>query len=374
MARMTKEERTRQIYIRVCLSLGLIAIGLTVLYFVLSNMSKTQIDLNEKTHLVITGFNGEGEMSATIDNDDTYGAFYETVSVSFSKSTGLSNGDVVDITYAYDKKLAKRYNLKVKASDMHYTVKDLVDPVALSENEIFDGVDVLFDGIAPLVEAKIQVKKRPINDAVSYVILDEKQYYDLGDTVKVQAVYSDEELALLDYVPDVPCEECIKEFTVEGMDRYITDSDEITEDMVASFKKEALSLFTDANEYGMRIFCDAGLMPVYINKKTTFVWSSPSYISSYLNVLKEECYGETGKHVNDLKLCFESVISQADGTACRAEVVVMYENIILRADGTVDLNLESGEIISADRRDSHIKALINNKLDDDYESEKIEFI
>ena len=54
MARMTKEERTRQIYIRVCIVLGLVAAGLTALYFVLVNMSKTEVDLNDKTHLVIS--------------------------------------------------------------------------------------------------------------------------------------------------------------------------------------------------------------------------------------------------------------------------------------------------------------------------------
>ena len=108
-----------------------------------------------------------------------------------------------------------------------------------------------------------------------------------------------------------------------------------------------------------------------LNKKTTFVWSSPSYISSYLAVLKEDKYGKTGTHMNDIKLCFESVISQADGAACKAEVVVWFKDIVVKDDGTVDLKLDSGEIISADRRDSHIKALVRNEIDEDYESTKL---
>lgn len=369
--KLTKEQRTRQIYIRVCLVLGLIAAAFVGLYFVLLGMTKTKVDLNENTHITLSGFNGDGVLEATMDTDDTYGAFFETVDVEFSKSSGLSNGDEVTISYTYDKDVAKKYNIKVIATDMHYTVQGLIDPTRISKEDLFQGVNVTFSGIAPLAEAELTVADNGFNEVVEYAILGDKTYYNIGDTVRVQAVYNDEMLAEIDCVTDVATEECIKEFIVEGVDHYVTDADEITDDMIASLKKEALSFFTNADEYGMRIFCDAGLVPVYINKKTTFVWNSPNYISSYLNVLKEENFGKTGTHVNDLKMCFESVISQADGTACKAEVIVMYENIIIRADGTVDLNLESGGIVSADRRDSHIKALVSNKLDDDYVAEKL---
>lgn len=369
--RMTKAQRTRQIYIRVAFVLAIAVIGITVLLVLLLGSSKTTIDLNERTHITLTGFNGEGVLSASMDTDDAYTAFFETVDVEFSKSTNLTNGDEVTITYTYDKKVAKEYKIKVKVADMHYTVGNLVDAKPVSKNELFDGVDVSFEGIAPMVEAELVTNKNEFSDIVSYEIIGDQQYYDEGDTVKVRAIFDEEELAEKDYVAEVPSEQCIKEYVVEDVDRYVTDIDEITDEMMASLKKEALSLFTDANEYGMRIFCDAGLVPVYIDKKTTFKWNSPNYISSYLNVLKDESFGKTGTHVNDIKLCYESVISQADGKACKAEVVVRYENIIVRADGTVDLNLESGDIISADRRDSHIKALVNNVIDDDYESEKI---
>ena len=369
--RMTKQERTRQIYLRVCFLFALIAALFTVLYVVLNDVSKTEVDLSQYAHITLTGFNGEGSLSATVDIDDKYGVFFNTVSVEFSKSEGLTNGDEVTITYNYDKKAAKLYNLKVKANAQHYTVSGLVDPTPVSKRDLFKGIRVEFEGIAPLLTAKIDASAGEFNDVVSDEIVDEKEYYDEGDTVKVRAVFDEADLEELDYVATVASSECIEDFSVEGVDRYITDTDEITDEMMASLKKEALSLFTDANEYGMRIFCDAGLVPVYVNKKTTFVWSSPSYISSYLAVLKEDKYGKTGTHMNDIKLCFESVISQADGAACKAEVVVWFKDIVVKDDGTVDLKLDSGEIISADRRDSHIKALVRNEIDEDYESTKL---
>ena len=369
--RMTKQERTRQIYLRVCFVCALVAVLFTVLYVFLNDASKTEIDLKEVTHITLTGFDGEGVLSATIDVDEKYGAFYETVSVDFSKSSGLTNGDEVTISFNYDKSVAKNYNLKVKANDMHYTVNGLVAATPVSENDLFEGLDINFEGIAPLATASLDTSNTKFKDVVTYQIIDEKEYYDAGETIRVRAVFDEADLEELDYKATTPSEECIKEYIVEDVDRYITDTDQITDEMMASLKKEALTLFTDANEYGMRIFCDAGLMPVYVNKQTTFKWSSPNYISSYLNVLREESYGKTGTHVNDIKLCYESVISQADGKACKAEVIVRFQDIIIRKDGTIDLKLESGEIISADRRDSHIKAIVRNEIDKDYESVKL---
>ena len=369
--RMTKQERTRQIYLRVCFVCALVAVLFTVLYVFLNDASKTTIDLKDVTHITLTGFDGEGVLSATVDVDEKYGAFYETVSVDFSKSSGLTNGDEVTISFKYDKNAAKTYNLKVKASDMHYTVSGLVAATPVSENDLFEGLDINFEGIAPLATASLDASNTRFKDVVTYQIIDEKEYYDAGETIRVRAVFDAADLEKLDYKATVDSEECIKEYIVEDVDRYITDTDQITDEMMASLKKEALTLFTDANEYGMRIFCDAGLMPVYVNKKTTFKWSSPNYISSYLNVLREESYGKTGTHVNDIKLCYESVISQADGKACKAEVIVRFQDIIIRKDGTIDLKLESGEIISADRRDSHIKAIVRNEIDKDYESVKL---
>jgi len=369
--KMTKAQRTRQIYIRILMLVAIVFIGVTALLVFLLGSSKIPVDLNERTHFTLTGFNGDGVLEYTLDIDDAYSEFYDTVDIEFSRSSGLSNGDEITITYSYDKDVAKALKLKVTATDMHYTVANLVDPTEVSKEEIFEGVDVAFDGIAPMVEATLTTEENEFSDIVSYEIVGDRQYYDEGDTVQVRAIFDEEDLAERDCISEVPSDECIKEYVVDGVDRYATEIDDITDEMMASFKQEALSLFTDANEYGMRIFCDAGLVPVYINKKTTFVWSSPNYISSYLNVLKEEKLGKTGSHVNDIKLCYEAIISQADGKACKAEVIVRFQDIIIRSDGTVDLNLESGDIISADRRDSHIKAIVNNTVDGDYESEKL---
>lgn len=358
------------------IGLGLLLVVLIALIIVVSYLydksTKTEVNLNDSTHFTMTGFNGSGEMSAVIDVQSGYEAFFDTVRISLSKSTGLSNGDEIIVSYTYDAGIAKAYNLKVIAEEKHIVVKELVDPTVISNEDFFEGVSLIYEGIAPLVTVTLDVNNK-FNGYVTYEVVDAKEYYNVGDLIKVRAFYDAAKLADMDYVAELSSENCVKEFTVADVDRYVLSTDDITDDMMASLKKEALSFYTEAtaNEYGMRIFCDAGLMPVYVDKKTTFSWSTPGFVSSYLSVLKEENYGKTGTDANQIKLCYESVISQADGQACKAEVVVQFSNIIIRRDGTVELNLESGAIISADRRDSHIKAIVQNQIDDDYESVKI---
>lgn len=369
--RMTRAQRHRQIVIRMTIVCMIIIFGCAAIIGFVFSGGKTVVDLNSATHIKITGFNGEGIISSEVEALEGYEDFFKSVRVDYSKNTDLTNGDKVDITYTYDKKKAKQYKLKVECHDEYITIEGLVEPTIVSKEDFFEGVNVIFDGIAPLVTATLNIEGNKLGEYVEYEVLDMKEYYDTGDVVVVRAIFDEDELEENDYRSDIDTLNCTKEFVVEKTDRYLTDAEQITDEMINTFNQESLSYFTNADEYGMRIFCEAGLMPVYIDKKTTFRWSSPSFISAYFNTLKEESYGKVGANMNDVKLCYEAVISQADGQACRAEVIVSFTDIIQREDGSIDLNLKSGRIISADRRDANIKAIVQNKIDDDYESIKL---
>lgn len=371
MARRVRRKRSnKKIYFKV----GTLVLALTALFilafFLYERSTRKDIDLNNSTYYSIKGFNGNGELEAAIDVESGYEAFFDTVKVESDKNSNLANGDEIVLSYTYDASIAKAYHLRVFAEDKHIIVSDLIDPTVLSVDDIFEGVSLIYEGISPLVTATLNVENK-WNGLVTYEVVDAKEYYNVGDPIVVRALYEEAVLADYNYVTEMSSDVCVKEFTVTDVDRYADKVEDITEDMLASLKKEAFSLFTDANEYGMRIFCDAGLMPVYINGKTTFSWNSPSYISSYLRVLKPENRGKVGASANEVMLCFETMISQADGKACRAEVIIMFTDIIIRRDGTVDLNLSSGDLISADRRDSHIKAIVSDDIDDEYESFKL---
>ena len=156
-------------------------------------------------------------------------------------------------------------------------------------------------------------------------------------------------------------------YTVSQGDTYITDPAEITQDELSRMNQTASGLFTDkkAREYGLRIFREMNLMPVWSGASTTFRWESPKLISAYFDIRKSDSPdNDIQKHINDVKLIYNAVLTQANGTSCNAEVIVRFEDIIGRQDGTVDLNLSSGTIISASARNANIKELISNDASD----------
>ncbi len=370
--RYTKTKRTIEIILRMALFLFIVA-GIMVTIFHFKDSDSVKIDLNELTPVELSGYNTQGMISAKMNKIEGYDEFFNTVSVEFSKTQGLSNGDKVEMEYHYDKKVAKSLGLKIKADDEVVAVEDLPIANEISLNTLFQDVEINFSGIAPIVTATIENKSSdPFLKNVQYEIKDAKDYYDIDDNIIVAAVFDEESAIKSGYHVESGENGFTKTFTIKNTDRYITNSDDLTQEQINELRDNALSLFGDANEFGLRIFCDAHLMPVYKNDRTTFKWVNPQFISAYFNVLTNDYMGEVGTHMNDVKLVFDAVITQDDGVSCKTEVVVRYQNIIKHADGSVDLALDSGSIISASGSDANIKKLVRNTEDEKYQSVKIE--
>ena len=76
--------------------------------------------------------------------------------------------------------------------------------------------------------------------------------------------------------------------------------------------------------------------------------------------------------VNDVKIVYGVTLTQVDGVSCDAELVVRFDGLIERADGTIDLALDSGNMISASHKDKFIKDIVHNGYTEDtYKSERI---
>ncbi len=72
-----------------------------------------------------------------------------------------------------------------------------------------------------------------------------------------------------------------------------------------------------------------------------------------------------------MKLVYKATLSQADGVACDAEVVVQFNDLIQKADGSYDLALDSGRIIAASFKDSNIRDLVTDSYAQEYAAEKL---
>ena len=113
-------------------------------------------------------------------------------------------------------------------------------------------------------------------------------------------------------------------------------------------------------------------MPIWVNNKTTFTWENPYVISAYFNTAVEDAFGTIGTMVNDVKIVYGVTLMQANGVSCDAEIVVRFDGLMEKADGTIDLALDTGSMISASHKDKFIKDIVRNTYaDEQYDSERI---
>ncbi|MBO5093130.1 MAG: hypothetical protein J6C33_02090 [Lachnospiraceae bacterium] len=347
---------------------------LGILGFGVWHFSFEEIRLAEHVEIGYTGYDTKGTAYLRLKNTGSHSAFFDTVECSLLTENGtLANGDPITVHFSYDEELAEKKWLRVKDEDAVYTVSVLPEGTPLSTELLFRDVSVSFEGTPPALTLTVTNKSAdPFLETVSYEITDAKDFYDMGDTFHIKAVFSEQDAVLSEYITTGREEDYTKEYTVETQERYLTDASLLTMDDIRTMNETAASLFSDANEYGLRIFSEANLMPEWTNGKTTFRWSNPRLISAYFNTLKPEHYGNGILHINDVKLVYLVTLSQANGAACEAEAVVRFNNLMQEPDGSLDLALDSAKLIAASYQNSHIVNLVNDEYHDEYESEKLE--
>ncbi len=353
--------------------------------FLLWHFSFETIHLEDIIQVSYTGYHTRGTAILSIADMDTDTKASENEALLslledselqlLSENGNLSNGDTLDIQFLYDKAFAKASHIRLEADTCQLEVQGLPKGKKLTCQKIFEPLTVSYEGIAPALQVTVQNNSAdPFLKLIHYELLEPETYYDTGDTITIRGVLSLEEAVLHEYI--LPSSETpgfyTTEYSIEGVDRYIRSAAELSAEHIAALDQSARALFGKADEYGLRIFSEANLMPIWVNGKTTFMWSNPRLISAYLNCLKPE-YFQSTQHHNDVKLVYLATLSQADGVACDAEVVVQFQNLLRKADGSYDLSLSSGQIIAASFQDSHIKDLVSDTYHKEYVSERLSY-
>ena len=367
--RRRKKRRTRR---RLCLA-ALSAALLCAVCFALWYFSFRPLDLGDYVTVAYSGYDTQATAALSLRKSPEYQPFLKGVKIRLLNENGrLKNGDLLDIRFLYDEEEAKEQKLRIASEEYTVEVSGLPKGRRLTNEDLFRGLKVSYDGTAPQLTVSLSNESSdPFLRTVSYEILQPADFYDLGDTFTVKASFSEQEAIQNEYIADLSDKTTQKEYTVAGADSYLREPSELSKEQLQTLNEAAAALFGDATEYGLRIFSEANLMPIWVNGKTTFVWSRPRLISAYLNVLRPEYYADTAMHTNDLKLVYTARLSQADGVSCDAEVVVQFNGLIQRADGSYDLGLDSGRIIAASYRNSNIRDLVTNSYDKEYEAKKI---
>ena len=173
------------------------------------------------------------------------------------------------------------------------------------------------------------------------------------------------------YAVAVSEEECVREYTATSDSSYIKSASDLPADIIREAIQAGKKAFTDANEYGVRIFCEANLVPVYINKKATFTYGTPNYVSSYFKSVFPEKAGELGLSYNDLDIIYDVVISQADGKSCTAYGAVRFSDIIKNSDGSYSYDFSSPQLLSVSYLSSRVKANVVDSYKKSHEIERV---
>ena len=388
--------RRRNRIIVLIFALLLILCTLIIMRALLSLPYKS-VDLTKLAKVELSGYSGDGIATVVKDDeavdkllasvktahddslfdtsdieDSDYVRFRESLSFSIPNSMGLSNGDTVNVIGECDKELAQKLKINLTSQNCEITVEGLREVTKISEEEVFKDLDVTFSGISPKIEIAIaNNSKQPLVGKMIFEIVDPKEYYSEGETVRIHAFYTDEMVESTGFIVDKPSEECIKEYTVTAESSYVTSASQLPSDVVREAIEAGKRAFTNANEYGVRVFVEANLVPVYINKQATFTYGSPGYVSAYFKTVFPEKAGDLGLSYNDLDIIYDVVISQADGQSCTAYGAVRFSDIVINSDGSLSYDFSAPSIMSMSYYSARVKKNVVDSYKQTHDIERV---
>ena len=289
-------------------------------------------------------------------SDEDYILFRNSLQGELSNCVGLANGSTVYLTCLYDKELAKTLNIEVTNVSKSFPINGLTRMTMLSLDDMFAELAVVFDGISPNLTVSVtNLSTNPFISGVNYEIINPKETYSDGDMIQIRAIYSEEVCLAKKYLVDISSEECIRTYAATSTSSYLLDAASLPDSVVSEAIDAGRTAFDNANEYGVRIYCEANLVPVYINKQATFQWTNITPVSAYLKTVFPEHEGELGLNYNDLDIIYKVGITQADGVSCTAYAAVRFSNIVVRNDGSLSYDFSNAKIMSASYYSKRVK-------------------
>lgn len=238
------------------------AVALVVLLFLTLFLTSfgSGINLNKYMSLETEGYEGYGKTKLSIDWDaiekkyaskmsfteaakEEYGMFLsmmspveilrENVRVEVDKSSDLSNGDELKYTWHVNEERINKYvKCKLKWKDGEYKVSSLKK---VEKMDAFSGLGLQFSGIAPNGEVRLQYNGKGID--VSDFRCDKTSELENGDIVTV-TLSEDAIPKLVESYGMVP-QEMKKQYTVSGLDKYISKTEEIDPVTIKALQDQA---------------------------------------------------------------------------------------------------------------------------------------
>lgn len=240
------------------LPLIIIAVILCVaglIFFIVTRPVK--INLNDYISVSYEGYDGYATATVDFDEDKFIEDYAEKLAGSnekdqfamllifdsivdcrLDKDSSLSNGDVITATwYIGQDALAEfedEYNCKISRDKTTTTVKGLEKVIAV---DIFNGVNVEFRGTYPNSDLNITCSDDALISAY-YVKADKKSEIRNGEVITLTADVTEELTKKLAKEGKV-IESLTKEITVSGIDEYIVDKEDVTDEVLNKIETKA---------------------------------------------------------------------------------------------------------------------------------------
>ena len=322
---------------------AVLAALLIAVFVVIRINAKPTIDLNKYVTFEVTGFNGYGKVSAVIDWDaikakhgrkihfttkavkrnggrrsgeTALDHLKQNVQIELDRYEHLSNGDKIKYTWHVNDSVYDDVKVKLKYKEDEYKVSKL------EEVETFDAfadVNVTFDGFAPDGTASFQYTGNLLN--ASDFSCDKTSGLSNGDVIKI--TWDDSNIdALVATLGKVPAS-TEKEYTVSGLDEYVTDYADLTEEFINTLHSEAEDTIYS-------------YIASYYNE--TCAMSDLTYSGYILSVIKNpddyggffsgcDCY-------NDLLIIYSGIVTDSEGNFRPTKVYypVRFKNLIKSGD------------------------------------------
>lgn len=390
------ERRRRRVIKLVILAIILIVLGIVAGIFVRASLPYEEADLCDMFTIEYEGYNTTASATAVVDNEkvdellasiredydnaflhlknvepEDYINFRNSLIATLTPAENLANGSIISMMVSYDKELANKLKIDVTSINRKIAVDGLLRTTIISNEQLFEDVEVSFAGISPNLKVNVVNKsEHPFLKTVIYEIVEPKELYAEGDTFELCARFNPEDALNMQFVVD-DSQLYMKEYVAYSTASYVSDYRDVSTSIISEAISAGSGAFTNANEYGVRIFCEANLVPVYINKQATFVWGSPRPISAYFKTVFPEHAGKLGNNYNDLDIIYEVAISQADGKACNAYCVVRFSDFVKNADGSISYDFSNPKIMSASYYSARVKKNVVDSYINKYDIEKV---
>lgn len=225
----------------------------------LSGCGATTIDLQDYLTYEFIGVNGYGEIDYRIQSDsmvdnnldafgisgdsdaeilsgiDTY-LDVEKLYGSWDKKENLSNGDSVVFTWDEDTvhTIEEKYHVKLKDDAIKATVEGLQD---VETYDAFQGLKVSFDGYAPSGTVSLDNTECGIS-SLEYTAKP-SDHLKNGDKITVTVTVPENCAKQYGKIPKAVS----KQYTVSGLDGFVTSAAEIPDDIMNAMKKQAGDTF-----------------------------------------------------------------------------------------------------------------------------------